>query len=131
MAFFFFLFEHNFLHNHGEKLSFQQHLICPLQCFDLIVSKYSVVCYRVNPFPHNDTFLRVWKKSILKTLWEKVKLLVLQFGLIQNFVMWEWVKVAQIRVSVDDRVENIVEKGVNNGFQHFFLFSQCLQELSF
>ena len=30
----------------------------------------------VNPFPHNDTFWRPWETSLLKTLWEKEKLLV-------------------------------------------------------
>ena len=30
----------------------------------------------LNPFPHNDTFWRVWERSLLKTLWEKEKLLV-------------------------------------------------------
>ena len=29
-----------------------------------------------NPFPHNDTFGQVWARSLLKTLWEKAKLLV-------------------------------------------------------
>ena len=29
-----------------------------------------------NPFPHNDTFWWVWERSLLKTLWEKEKLLV-------------------------------------------------------
>ena len=29
-----------------------------------------------NPFPHNDAFWRPWETSILKTLWEKEKLLV-------------------------------------------------------
>ena len=29
-----------------------------------------------NPFPHNDTFLCPWETSLLKTLWEKEKLLV-------------------------------------------------------
>ena len=31
---------------------------------------------RLNPFPHNDTFRRPWETSLLKTLWEKEKLLV-------------------------------------------------------
>ena len=30
----------------------------------------------LNPFPHNDTFWRPWETSLLKTLWEKEKLLV-------------------------------------------------------
>ena len=36
------------------------------------------VAYReiFNPFPHNDTFRRPWETSLLKTLWEKEKLLV-------------------------------------------------------
>ena len=29
-----------------------------------------------NPFPHNDTFWRPWETGLLKTLWEKEKLLV-------------------------------------------------------
>ena len=30
-----------------------------------------------------------------------------------------------------ERVENIVEKGENAGYQHFLLFPQCFQKLSF
>ena len=30
----------------------------------------------INPFPHNDAFWQVWETSLLKTLWEKEKLLV-------------------------------------------------------
>ena len=44
----------------------------------------------------------------------------------------------QIHVNVDqmaeyvlDRVENIVGKGGNIGYQHFFLFPQCFQKVSF
>ena len=31
---------------------------------------------RTNPFPHNDAFWSPWETSLLKTLWEKEKLLV-------------------------------------------------------
>ena len=34
-------------------------------------------------------------------------------------------------ISVFDRVENIVEKGENAGYQHFLLFPQCLGKASF
>ena len=34
-------------------------------------------------------------------------------------------------ISVFDRVENIVEKGENAGYQHFLLFLQCFQKASF
>ena len=32
----------------------------------------------LNPFPHNDTFWRPWETSLLKTLWEKEKLLIMR-----------------------------------------------------
>ena len=30
-----------------------------------------------------------------------------------------------------EMVENIVRKGENNGYQHFLLFPQCVQKVSF
>ena len=33
-------------------------------------------------------------------------------------------------ISVFDRVENILGKGENAGYQHFLLFPQCFQKLS-
>ena len=33
-------------------------------------------------------------------------------------------------ISVFDRIENIVGKGENAGYQHFLLFLQCFQKLS-
>ena len=39
--------------------------------------------------------------------------------------------VAQMMQFYSDRVENIVEKGVNASFQHFLLFPQCFQKASF
>ena len=40
-------------------------------------------------------------------------------------------KVAQMVQIQSDRVENIVGKGENAGFQHFLLNLQCFQEASF
>ena len=37
-------------------------------------------------------------------------------------------KVANMMIFVFDRVENIVGKGENAGYQHFLLFPQCFQE---
>ena len=56
---------------------------CQLTCF----LKYKWLCCKtklsllvmvnkVNPFPHNDTLRCPWETSLLKTLWEKEKLLV-------------------------------------------------------
>ena len=36
----------------------------------------NIVHISFNPFPHNDTFWRPWETSLLKTLWEKEKLLI-------------------------------------------------------
>ena len=38
--------------------------------------------------------------------------------------------VAKMMVSLYDRVENIVGKGENAGYQHFLLFPQCFQKAS-
>ena len=34
-------------------------------------------------------------------------------------------------IFVFDRVEKIVEKGENAGYQHFLLFQQCFQQASY
>ena len=41
------------------------------------------------------------------------------------------IKVAKIMISLLDRVENIVEKGENAGYQHFLLFPQYFQKACF
>ena len=33
--------------------------------------------FKINAFPHNDTFWCLWETSLLKTLWEKEKLFVM------------------------------------------------------
>ena len=39
--------------------------------------------------------------------------------------------VTKIIISVYDRVENVVGKGENAGYQHFLLFPQCFGNASF
>ena len=41
------------------------------------------------------------------------------------------IKVLKKTIFVFDRVENIVGKGENAGYQHFLLFPQCFQKASF
>ena len=41
------------------------------------------------------------------------------------------INVAQMMISVFDRIENNVGKGENAGHQHFLLFPQCFQKASF
>ena len=40
-------------------------------------------------------------------------------------------RVARMMISVVERVENIVGKRENAGYQHFLLFQQCFQKASF
>ena len=44
-----------------------------------------------------------------------------------------WIRpcIAQMMIYVFERVENIVGKGENAGYQHFLLFPQCFLKLSF
>ena len=39
--------------------------------------------------------------------------------------------IAKVMIFVCDRVENIIGKEENAGYQHFLLFPQCFQKLSF
>ena len=63
----------------GEIARYEQFLIFP-QCFQKAcfpgASKGVIVWEWVNPFPHNPWFLHVCSRGLLKTLWEKEKLLV-------------------------------------------------------
>ena len=41
------------------------------------------------------------------------------------------ITIAEIKISLSHRVENIEGKGKNAGYQHFLLFPQCFQKLLF
>ena len=75
----------------------------------LVRSQLDVVELRINSLP-NDKFLA----------WSKLKAFA-----DDKFL------VAEMMISVFDRVENIVEKGENAGYQHFLLFPQCFQKASY
>ena len=54
-----------------------------------------------------------------------------------NFIVWEWSvfkEIADNKINVNEqlklgigRVENILGKGENGGYQYFLLFPQCFQ----
>ena len=50
--------------------------ICFQKAFSSGLLKPGTVCSRVNPFPNKPWFLHVCSTGLLKTLWEKEKLLV-------------------------------------------------------
>ena len=47
------------------------YFLCNLSFF------YATFPFVLNPFPHDDTFWCPWETSLLKTLWEKEKLLIM------------------------------------------------------
>ena len=59
------------------------------------------------------------------------------FNSLPNDIILDWsklkafandkIKIAEMMISLSDRVENIVGKGENAGYQHFLLFPQCFQ----
>ena len=50
--------------------------------------KHSEIC--TNSFPHSDTFWRPWETSLLKTLWEKEKLLVTSIFSFSHSVFYQF-----------------------------------------
>ena len=78
----------------------------------LVTSNFSfshIVFYRfgeltaifINPFPHNDTFWRLWETSLLKTLWEKEKLLVTSNFSFSRSVFYLFEKLSSIFVKFE------------------------------
>ena len=89
----------------------------------------------VNPFPHNDTFWRPWETSLLKTLWEKEKLLVTSnFSFSHSVFLPVWITFfhfcqiwnCRLQIFQFGRVYNLSS---GNGLRcfHIFNFSHLLQ----
>ena len=73
----FLLFQQCFL-PFKNKLT-KSHLFSGLQTLSILTKLTFHLVKRsgcLNPFPHNDNFWRPWETSLLKTLWEKEKLLL-------------------------------------------------------
>ena len=67
-----------------------------------------VIWYSVNSFPNSNI-----------SDWSKLKA-----------IADDMTTVAEMLISLSDKVENIVGNGENAGFQHFLLFKQCFQKPS-
>ena len=79
----------------------------------------------------------------VETLWEKEKLLIITNFSFFNSVFKRhilqtcknkglfgkvFIKCCDLFLKYFDRVENVVGKGENGGYQHFLLFLQCFQK---
>ena len=53
---------------------------------------------------------------------------ILNWSKLEAFA-YEKFNIAKMMISVFDRIENIVGKGENAGYQHFLHFPQCFQKL--
>ena len=71
-----FSLSHSVFHHIGASSQFHQIWNCCLGTHSVWKSLKFIIWERVNPFPHNDTFWCPWETSLLKTQWEKEKLLV-------------------------------------------------------
>ena len=95
-----------------EIAHYEQFLLFP-QCFQkacfLRASKGVTVWEWVNCLPNN----KIWAVTKLKAFAD------------------DKFNTAEMLMSVFHRVENILGKGKNAGYQHFLLFPQCLQRLHF
>ena len=78
------------------------------EAFDSIKENFTI-CANLNSLP-NDT---IWALTKMKA------------------IAGDKFNVAKMLISLYDRIENIVEKGENAGYQHFLLFPQCFQKASF
>ena len=64
-----------------------------------------------NPFPHIDTFWRPWETSLLKTLWEKEKMLVMSNFSFTHCVFYLFKKLSAIFIKFKIVVCSLFEFG--------------------
>ena len=74
------------------------------------------LCAHVNPFPHNDTFWRPWESSLLKTLWEKEKLLVTSNFSFSHSAFYPVGKLSTIFIEFEIVVCNLIQIFPNDKF---------------
>ena len=55
---------------------------------------------------------------------------ILDWSKLKAFADYKF-SITKLKIPVFDRVENIVGKGENAGYQHFLLFLQCFQKVYF
>ena len=89
-------------------------------CFELVKAKTRNFIF--NPFPNKPWFLRIYSASLLKTLWEKEKLLIMSnlsfshcvfypFG--KLFTIFIKFRIVDCKLSVWKGLKFVVWKGVN------------------
>ena len=107
-----------------DKSCFRQVIHKQLSCY---LSDQSVQGLKILPghslksLP-NDKILDMTKLTVIDSNLDMTKLKVFAD---------DKINVAKMMISVFARVENIVGKGENAGYQHFLLFPQCFQKASF
>ena len=79
-----FLHSENLVGERRENAGYQ-HGFSKGSPFLKMFSTCMTLVFHFNPSPHNDTFWHPWQRSILKTLWEKEKILVTS-----NFFFTRW-----------------------------------------
>ena len=94
---------------------------------DMYIVNQGLVWERVPPYHTILTLIDSGKNSCL-TLSLSHK--ILDLTKLKAFAD-DKINVAKMMIPVFDRLENIVGKGENAGYQHFLLFLHCFQKVSF
>ena len=74
-------------------------------------SSYLQLSRRLNSFPNKPWFLRVWRTSLLKTLWEKKKLLVTSNFFFSHSVFFPFVEISAVFIKFEIVVCKLLQFG--------------------
>ena len=95
----FLLFPQCFLSYQKDITPFEQQRSCYLQTHSIWdKAKTSFSWYRVHPFPNKPLFLRVCSTSLMKTLWEKEKLLMTSNFSFSNSVFYPFRELSTVLI---------------------------------
>ena len=98
---------------------------CPRLRFELAIPGDQLTSKRFDFIRQQEKYAHCYVKTGLDSLPNDNNLDVTKLKAFAD----DKINVAQMMISVFDRVEKIVRKGENAGYQHFLLFSQCFERL--
>ena len=97
-----------FVHGKELRVTAQHYIACSLESLDYIHVHFA--CY-LNPFPNKPWFLHVCGTSLLKTLWEKEKLLVTSNFSFSHSVFYPFGELSAILIKFEIVVRKLFQFG--------------------
>ena len=104
----FFSFSHNVFYSSQNKFKFFSHIyfaVCEYSQFGK--DKNFVILERVDPFPNIPWFSHVCSSSLLKTLWEKEKLLIMSNVSFSHSVFYPFRELSAIFINLNCRLQSL------------------------